>query len=346
MSSFNEVLDRYAYDLSPELIAQTPASPRDSAKILVYDRKKREPAFSVFRDIDQYLPLRSLLILNRTKVIPARIPFQRPTGGVIEVLSLGSTEKYLRVLSPKRLQIREMLTVLSGSQQVIVDGTDGNEWLLRPLFPMEELPDVLEKSGTTPLPPYIKHSPLTEAERRREYQSVFARDPGSIAAPTASLHFTRALLTRLKAQGIETASVTLHVHLGTFAPLTEEKWQTGRLHLEEYVIPPRTVAAIKRAKEEGRPVIAVGTTVVRTLESSADDDGTIIKPSGTTDLFIREGHRFRVVDGMITNFHVPRSSLLMLVSAFVGHEVTMDLYRQAAEQKFRFFSFGDAMLLV
>lgn len=349
--SLDSILRPYDYVLPPELIAQVPASPRDSARLLVHERASGKTEWAVFRDIGNFLPKNALLVLNETKVIPARLPLQRASGGRIEVLYLRSEmskkseEMTIRVLSPKRLHKGDVLLV-SPRIRFIVEGVEGSEWILRPQFAASRMLPILHRYGTVPLPPYIKHSPLSEAQRKREYQTVFAKEEGSIAAPTASLHCTKSLLHSLRKTGIETATVTLHVHLGTFAPLTEEQWQKGRLHTEEYHISPKAQDLIHTAQSEGRPIIAVGTTVVRTLESAVNDQGHIVRPSGSTDLFIREGYRFKIIDGLITNFHVPRSSLLMLVSAFAGRETIMDLYRQAIQKKLRFFSFGDAMLIL
>ena len=204
---------------------------------------------------------------------------------------------------------------------------------------------LFEKYGNAPIPPYIKHTPLSSAELKKQYQTVFAKNSGSIAAPTASLDFTKRLLEKLRKTGISTQFVTLHVGLGTFAPLTEENITQGKLHKERYAIDSKTAAFLNRAKKEGRPIIAVGTTAVRALETASDKKGKLAKLSGETDIFIREGYRFRFTDGIITNFHVPRSSLLMLVSAFVGRERLFELYRKAMKKKFSFFSFGDGMLL-
>ncbi len=342
--SFDDVLRSYDYELPERLIARSPASPRDAARLLVYERAGGTTRESTFRSLGDFLPKGALLVLNQTKVIPARLRFSRTTGGAVAALYLGMRDGAARFLANKRLRPGEELAV--ADRRFVVEGSEGKEWVLRPSFPAGEMLSVLERHGETPLPPYIKESPLTEEERRREYQTVFARDAGSIAAPTASLHFTEALLEELRRRGVETASVTLHVHLGTFAPLTEEQWDAGALHREEYEIPPASVALVHAAKREGRPVIAVGTTSVRTLESAADECGRLVKTSGETDLFIREGYRFRIVDGLITNFHVPRSSLMMLVSALIGRETLLRLYRTAIEKEFRFFSFGDGMLLI
>ncbi len=345
MEEFASILGRYDYTLPPQLIAQKPASPRDSARLLVYERASRKTSWTTFRDIGKFLPRDAVLVLNQTKVIPAKLELTRATGGKVSALFLGSDRDTIRVLANRKLKPGEFLA-LAGKRGFTVMASEEKYWRLRPSFPVSELQKMFDRFGTMPLPPYIKHSPLTRSELKREYQSVFAVDPGSIAAPTASLHFTKKLLGDLKQSGIRVAHVTLHVHLGTFAPLTEEQWKRGELHTEHYVIDAGTAAVLKQAHRASHPVIAVGTTVVRTLESSSDSHGRIVRPSGNTSLFIREGYKFHLVDGLITNFHVPRSSLLMLVSAFTGREAVLDLYRQAIEREFRFFSFGDGMLLL
>jgi len=345
VTSFEDVLRLYEYEFPEELIAQAPASPRESAKLLVHRRATGETDWTTFRDIGNHLPSQSLLVLNQTKVIPAKLSLTRSTGGTVTVLSLGAAQDGIRVLANRKLRPGEFLR-MDGDRGFTVTAADGKAWLLKSTFDPADLQKELELHGTMPLPPYIKHTPLTPEELRREYQSVFAHVPGSIAAPTASLHFSESLLAALEKQGIRLAYLTLHVHLGTFAPLTAEQWQSGSLHRESYDIPAPVVDAVASAKRDGRPVIAVGTTVVRTLESAADERGNLARLSGETDLFIREGYRFRVVDGMITNFHVPKSSLLMLVSAFAGRDRVMELYRQAIERRFRLFSFGDGMLLL
>lgn len=345
-SSFHHILAKYDYQFPSELIALSPAHPRDSAKLLILDRASGDVQFTVFKDIGKFLPKKSVLVLNETKVIPARVALIRSTGGTVSVLSLGVTAHgLLRVLSPKKLRPGEFLK-MHGKEGFTVKKSDQKEWLLEANFPISKLQKELEKFGTMPLPPYIKHTPLTEKEIKREYQTVFAKNPGSIAAPTASLHFTKKLLSDLEKQGHTIIRVTLHVHLGTFAPLTEEQWKSGSLHTEEYHIDARAVTSLEKAKKNGRTIIAVGTTVARTLESSSDARGHITKPSGATSLFIRDQYKWKMVEGLITNFHVPKSSLLMLVSAFAGRDQIMNAYRKAIEQKFRLFSFGDAMLIV
>ena len=233
-----------------------------------------------------------------------------------------------------------------GETHFTVISRSNSLYRLKPSFPISKLFNVLGRYGITPLPPYLRNSPLNEAQRGRQYQAVFARAPGSVAAPTASLHFTRQLLKRLARKGIEIRYVTLHVNMGTFAPLGVKELEEGRLHKERYTIDKKTARLLKTAKQQGRPIIAVGTTVARTLESASDAKGSLRKLSGLTDLFIREGYRFKFVDGLITNFHVPRSSLLMLVSALTGRKKLFELYRMAMKRKFRLFSFGDAMLLL
>lgn len=345
MPEFDDILRLYDYQFPPELIAQAPASPRDSAKLLVYDRAAGTITDAVFRDIGTFLPENAVLVLNETKVVPAKLLLTRATGGQVSALMLGvRSDGAMRALANRKLKPGEFLR-MDGDRGFAVSGSLEKEWLLTPSFPIAELTSMLERHGHMPLPPYIKRTPLSPEELRREYQTVFAANPGSIAAPTASLHFTDALLTQLQEQGIGIIKVTLHVHLGTFAPLTEEQWTAGALHTEEYVIDSDSVSALSAAKKAGRPLVAVGTTVVRTLESASDEKGVITKPSGTTNLFIKEGYRFKIVDAMITNFHVPKSSLLMLVSAFAGRDKIMELYRHAVEEKYRFFSFGDAMLM-
>ena len=344
-SDFEAALRRYDYALPPHLIAAAPAHPRDSAKLVILERATGNVTWTTFHDVGKFLPPHSLLVLNETKVIPARLTLTRSTGGTVSILRLKLERGLLHALSPKKLTTGEKLKI--GSKDMfIVDGRTQDYWMLRPLFPAHGMDALFQKHGTMPIPPYIKKTPLTESALRREYQTVFAKKNGSIAAPTASLHFTQRLLNDLEKSGIEIARVTLHVHLGTFAALREEQWKSHKLHPEEYHIGVAAMQQIANAKRDGRPVIAVGTTVARTLESAADSHGKIVHPDGTTQLFIREDSHFRVTDGLITNFHVPQSSLLMLVSAFAGRERVMDVYREAIERKLRFFSFGDAMLIL
>lgn len=351
MPSFSDVLRLYDYAFPPQCIAQSPATPRDSAKLLAYERASGTVHWKHVRDLPALLPHNAILVLNETKVIPARLHLTRVTSGRVDVLFLRRERNVMHVLANRKLRQGEILT-LDARHAFTVLPSKGKEWRLRPNFPIRSLPKIFLKHGSMPLPPYIKHSPLTEKELRKRYQTIFAKKEGSIAAPTASLHFTTALLKALERKGITIARVTLHVHLGTFSPLTEEQWKTGKLHPEAYSIDSRTVRLLMRAKRLCRPIVAAGTTVARTLESAADSRGNLVHPSGVTRLFIRPstplraGYRFRFIDGLLTNFHVPKSSLLMLVSALVGREKLLDLYQQAIDRKFRLFSFGDAMLIV
>ncbi|TSC78789.1 MAG: S-adenosylmethionine:tRNA ribosyltransferase-isomerase [Candidatus Peregrinibacteria bacterium Gr01-1014_25] len=338
------LLERFAFTVPPSLITRRPARPRDSARLLVYDRRTKKVAWDIFRNIGRYLPPRALLVLNDTKVIPARLPVRRKTGGRIDLLLLSSGGGRIHALSPKRLREGEKLMIEPRCFLRVLK-RDAAGWILEPSFPLTRLRAILRRRGRTPLPPYMADSPLREGERRREYQSVFARSDGSVAAPTASLHFTKPLLKRLQRDGIELATLTLHVGLGTFAPVTGDQLAHGSLHGERYIIPTKTCRALQKAQNEHRPIIAVGTTALRALESAADARGRVARPRGTTTLFIREGYRFRLVDGLITNFHVPRSSLLMLVSTLVGRRMLLSLYARAIRRKMRLFSFGDAMLI-
>lgn len=336
----------FDYQLPAELIAQSPASPRESARLLVAARSKDAMSDDTFAHIDQYLPKNAVLVLNETKVIPARMHLVRPTGGKVEILYLRPGDYgTIRVLANRKLHDHEPLS-FDGEILFNVIGRDEKEWILQPLFAPALLLPLLDKIGQTPIPPYIKHCPLNEQELRREYQTTFAKEEGSAAAPTASLHFSGQLLKQIEASGRSLARVTLHVGLGTFAPLTDAQITSGKLHHESYHIAPSTAAFLNQAKADGRSIIAVGTTVVRTLESAANENQELATLTGSTDLFIRDGYSFKFIDGIITNFHVPKSSLLMLVAAFIGHEKLMKIYHHAIEQRYRFFSFGDGMLLL
>ena len=344
MESFDAQMRLYDYALPPELIAKAPAHPRDSARLLVYDRKKKSVLLDTFAHITDHLPQNAVLVLNETRVIPARMELTKATGGIVRALYLEGTDTAIRTMAEGKIQAGDVLQ-WEGDHSFTVLAREGKEAVLQPSFPLSQLMELLQQYGHTPLPPYMKDSPLTEAERRTEYQTVFAHTPGSVAAPTAGLHFTEELLERIRKKGIAIATVTLHVNLGTFAPLTETHWREQRLHQEHYTISPETAAMLNGAKRESRPIIAVGTTVVRTLESAAQN-GVLAKLSGITDLFLSEDHPPRFVDGLVTNFHVPQSSLLMLVAGLTGRETLMQLYARAIAERMRFFSFGDGMLIL
>lgn len=347
-------LSKYDYAIKPSQIAAIPAHPRDSARLLVSDASGEQ--YDTFLHLDRYLEPGTLLILNDTKVVPARLPCYLATGGKVELLwlSAGKSKGTFEALSPRTLSVGTRLE-LAG---IVLEVLEKREsiYVIRHACSAIRFHSAMMTLGTTPIPPYLKHTTLAERKLRSEYQTIFAKREGSVAAPTASLHFTKRLFAKLKERGVQVAFVTLHVGLGTFAPLTEEQLKSGKLHEEYFEIPPTTARAILKAKKEGRKIIPVGTTALRTLESAASHLGKSDFPkkglSGKTDLFIREGYRFAVADGLITNFHVPRSSLLMLVAALVsqlrradGRTNILDLYQSALRHDFRFYSFGDGMLI-
>lgn len=342
MSKFS--LDRYDFSFPENLIAQKPVSPRDSARLMVYDRKEKRVALDTFTHLGRYLPPRSVLVINETKVVPARLAVHKATGGRVKLLFLRDENGFWEVLSDRKLKIGEVLSIDSTKKLVVKKQAEAI-FYLQPSFPISQTFRLLETFGETPIPPYIKHSPLSEKKLRGEYQAVFAKKKGSVAAPTASLHFTKKLIQSLEKQGHSVVRLVLHVGLGTFSPVTEEQMKTKKLHHEFYEITPRVAEFLEHAKKEGRAIIPVGTTALRALESAAKGGGKFGRLSGETDLFIQEGYKFKFTSGLITNFHVPRSSLLMLVSALASQREIMNLYRLAVEEKFRLFSFGDGMLI-
>ncbi len=349
----------FDYDLPPECIAQTPVEPRDSARLLVLDRKSGQLEHAIFRDMGNFLYPGDLLVLNETRVIPARLYAHKPTGGKVELLLLhrvesdpvGEAATWEALVGGKGLNAGKRLILEDGLQADIIQVLEGSRRLVRFSEPVESH---LARLGHTPLPPYI-HVPLANPER---YQTVYARQPGSAAAPTAGLHFTPVLMDSLKAQGIRFATVTLHVGLDTFAPVTENSPADHQIHAEWCHVPPATVDLVNQTKVAAGRVIAVGTTSVRTLESAAvgnpqspvggqpDPQSFLLQPfNGPTSLYILPGYHFRIVDAMITNFHLPKSTLIMLVSAFAGRETVLNTYQTAVRSGYRFYSFGDAMLI-
>ena len=341
--NLQQLLSQYDYALPEARIAQKPASPRDSAKLLIYDRTTGAVKEDTFAHIGDHLPKNAVMVFNQTKVIPARLAVTKPTGGTARILYIANEGPAIKVMSDRKLVVGTDVRIANGLFLSVVKQEE-KYYILKPSFPIKKLETILDTHGITPIPPYIKKSPLKERELRKKYQTVFAKHAGSVAAPTASLHFTDRLLKKLHRQGIDIRFVTLHVNIGTFAPLTQKHLDTGALHTESYAIDGNTAAFLNKAKAQGRPIIGVGTTVVRTLES-ATKDGELKKLSGDTNIFIKEGYRFRYIDGMVTNFHVPQSSLLMLVAALIGKEKLFKLYRFAIKKHYRFFSFGDGMLL-
>ena len=336
-------LSEFDYTLPPERIAQTPVEPRDSSRLLVLDRNTGTLQHSVFSDIFTFLNPGDLLVVNQTRVLPARLYATKiPTGGKIELLLLNRREPTLWevLVGGKRVNLGKQLSLPEGLIAEVEEVLEGPRRLIRFNRPLEGL---LEKIGQMPLPPYI-HQRLQNQER---YQTVYAHEPGSAAAPTAGLHFTPGLLNRLKEAGIGLAEVTLHVGLDTFAPVTEDDVTQHHIHTEWCRLSSEAAEQINQTRQAGGRVIAVGTTSVRTLESAAvQADGLVSSFEGPTDLYILPGYQFKIVDAMITNFHLPRSTLLMLVSAFASKQAILEAYQTAVDQKYRFYSFGDAMLIV
>ncbi len=334
----------FYYDLPEELIAQTPVEPRDSSRLLVYDRAADRTEHRIFRDIKDYLRPGDVLVINNTKVLPARIFVHTEHGGRVEVLLLKriSALRWEVLVKPgKKCRPGTRLTVDETLSLTVNSVTDSGERIVD--FECDGVfEEALSRVGTMPLPPYI-HEKLKDQSR---YQTVYAKTDGSAAAPTAGLHFTPRLLEEIKGMGVQVAQVLLHVGLGTFRPVKEDAITDHKMHSEYYEVDGEAAELISRAKREGRRVIAVGTTSVRTLESAAKEDGTIDPCRGNTSIFIYPPYKFKCVDALITNFHLPESTLIMLVAAMVGREKILSLYNLAVMEKYRFFSFGDAMMIV
>ncbi len=335
------------YELPAELIAQEPLAKRDASRLLLLDVPANQVEDHLFAELPGLLPP-SLFIFNDTKVFPARLLGNKATGGKVELLLLRKTaqgsDRWLAMgRSSKGLREGMELELCEGRLHARVIRTREHGQLEVELGAKSEVDAVIEQAGEIPLPPYIRRA-AAETDRAR-YQTVFAKKQGAVAAPTAGLHFTESSLGALDAAGHRTAYVTLHVGPGTFRPVQADTLDDHEMHEEAYEVSESTVAAIGRARAEARPIVAVGTTVVRTLESSIDAEGNPLAGVGTTRLFIRPPHRFHVVDHLVTNFHLPRSTLLALVMAFAGSELTRRAYREAAERRYRFYSYGDAMLI-
>jgi S-adenosylmethionine:tRNA ribosyltransferase-isomerase len=338
----------YAYDLPPSAIATRPADPPDGARLLVV-RAGAEPAHATFSEFPDLLQYGDVLVVNETRVIRARLLGTRAGGGAAEVLLLrpsdrtrydGAAGRWLALVRPGR-RLRAGATVRFGEEgvaRVVAVHADGVREI--ELACTNSLEALLERHGEMPLPPYVGGGDEARAAR---YQTIFARVPGSVAAPTASLHFTQRVLERVRARGVTVAPIVLDIGLGTFRPIDAARIDDHAMHAETYEIPEATAAAIAAAKAEGRRVIAAGTTAVRALEGSAAEHGSVRRGSGETSLFITPGFQWRVVDGLLTNFHLPQSTLLVLVCAFAGYETVMNAYRTAVAAGYRFYSFGDAM---
>jgi len=339
----------FNYNLPESSIAQIPLEPRDSSRLLVLHRETGKIEHRIFREIGDYVRQGDLLVLNQTRVIPARIYARKETGGRVELLLLRRHDEvtWEALVGGKGLRVGKSLKVENGPEAEIVELLDGSERLIKFSEPIEPY---FSNVGNVPLPPYI-HEKLNDPER---YQTVYARQPGSAAAPTAGLHFTPRLIEELQARGVKIAYVTLHVGLDTFAPVNEENPQEHKIHSEWCELSQETADLINQTKQAGGRVIAVGTTSVRTLESASryskvENSMTEYRISsfvGPTSLYILPGYTFRVADAMITNFHLPKSTLLMLVSAFAGREKILETYETAIREGYRFYSFGDAMLIL
>ena len=335
----------YDYDLPEELIAQDPLEDRSSSRLMVLDRKTGDVEHRHFRDILDYLNPGDCLVINNTKVIPARLyGAKEDTQAKIEVLLLKRKENDVwetlvkpgkkakpgtRIVFGDGLLVGEVIDVVEEGNRLIQFHYDG-------IFE-----EILDQLGQMPLPPYITH----QLQDKNRYQTVYAKYDGSAAAPTAGLHFTKELLSAVKEKGVDIAEVTLHVGLGTFRPVKVENVLDHHMHSEFYMVSAEAAEKINHAKESGHRVISVGTTSTRTLESAADESGRLKETSGWTEIFIYPGYQFKVIDALITNFHLPQSTLVMLVSALAGREHVLDAYKLAVQEKYRFFSFGDAMLI-
>ena len=334
----------FYYDLPEELIAQTPAEPRDSSRLLVYHRDTRQLEHKIFRDVIDYLKAGDVLVVNRTRVLPARVYAHTEHGGAVEVLllkRLDLTRWEVLVRPGRKCRPGAHLIVNEELSLRVLSVTDSGERIVEFMYD-GTFEDILSRVGTMPLPPYI-HEKLTDPER---YQTVYSKENGSAAAPTAGLHFTPELLERIRAKGVEIAEVLLHVGLGTFRPVKEENVLDHKMHSEYFEISAEAAEIVNRAKKEGRRVICVGTTSVRTVETVADEHGFLRPCKGNTEIFIYPPYKFKCVDALITNFHLPESTLLMLVSALCSREEIMRVYRTAVEERYRFFSFGDACLIL
>ncbi len=333
----------YNYYLPEELIAQTPVEPRDSSRLLTYDIKNDKIEHKIFRDIVDYLKQGDILVVNNTRVLPARLYGFKETGAKIEILlqkriDLKTWEVIARPI--KRLKVNQIVTFSKNLSCKIIEIGDFGSCKIEFEF-LGVFEERLIEVGQVPLPPYI-HEKLSNKER---YQTVYSKIEGSSAAPTAGLHFTKELLDKIQEKGVKIVEVLLHVGLGTFRPVKEENILNHQMHSEYIEMSKENAQIINQAKENGQRIIAVGTTSVRVLESCADENGRVVPAKKETNIFIYPSYKFKIVDALITNFHLPESTLIMLVSAFAGYDNTMRLYDIAVKEKYRFFSFGDAMFL-
>ena len=346
-------VDGFSFELPGALIAQVPADRRDASRLMILNRSTGAVAHRTFSDFVSELAENDLLVLNDTKVLPTRLRGTKPTGGRIEVLlveRLGEAPggSRWRALLTGSKSVRPGMTIaIAPGLTAIPEERVGDVWTITLLHPDRDAEHAIDAAGIMPLPPYIRReeSDPRESLDRLRYQTVYARHAGAAAAPTAGLHLTEELLAAARARGVELAFVTLHVGLGTFAPIRESEVEEHRIHEEPYTIPDATVGAVRRTKSRGGRVVAIGTTVARALETSVNDDGILVAGAGRSSLFIYPGFRFRAVDALVTNFHLPQSTLLMLVCAFAGTDAVLAAYATAVQEKYRFFSYGDAMFV-
>lgn len=351
------LISEYDYNLPEELIAQMPADKRDNSRMMVLNRKDRTISHKHFYDIVDLIEPNTLLVMNNTKVLPARLIGHKDTGAKIEVFLLKQNSKMqdehenweVLIKPSKRVKPDTIIKVSDElSVRAIKRLEENGEWLVELIFNGNNVLDVLHRNGNIPLPPYIERKIPNEDLKKLDferYQTVYAKDEGSVAAPTAGLHFTKEILKKLENKGVELAYVTLNVGLGTFRPVQCENVENHKMHSETFEISEKAAEQINRAKAEGKKIVAVGTTTVRTLETAYKKFGCIKACHDHSELFIYPPYEFKVIDNLITNFHLPKSTLLMLVSALAGKDFIFDAYKEAIENKYRFFSYGDCMYI-
>lgn len=348
------LLSEYDYDLPEELIAQMPADKRDNSRMMVLNRKDRTISHKHFYNIVDFIDKNTLLVMNNTKVLPARLIGHKDTGAKIEVFLLKQAEQRLRLwdvlIKPSKRIKPETIIKISDelSVRAIKRLEENGEWLVELIYDDDNVLEVLHRNGNIPLPPYIERKMANDDLKKLDferYQTVYAKDEGSVAAPTAGLHFTQEIIQNLQYKGVEIAYVTLNVGLGTFRPVQCENVLEHKMHSETFEISEKAAEQINRAKKEGKKIIAVGTTTVRTLETAFQKFGCIKPCQDHSELFIYPPYEFKVIDNLITNFHLPKSTLLMLVSALAGKDFIFEAYKEAIENKYRFFSYGDCMFI-
>lgn len=346
------LLSEYDYNLPEELIAQMPADKRDNSRMMVLNREDRTVSHKHFYDIVDLIEPNSLLVMNNTKVLPARLIGHKDTGAKIEVFLLSQKDGdcWDVLIKPSKRVKPDTIIKISDelSVRAIKRLEENGEWLVELIYEGNNVLDVLHRNGNIPLPPYIERKIANDDLKKLDferYQTVYAKDEGSVAAPTAGLHFTQEILKKLEMKGVELCEVTLNVGLGTFRPVQCENVLDHKMHSETFEISAKASEQINRAKQEGRPIIAVGTTTVRTLETAYQQFGKICECHSSSELFIYPPYEFKVIDNLITNFHLPKSTLLMLVSALAGKEFIFEAYKEAIENKYRFFSYGDCMYI-